>query len=44
MTFEKTEISLDDVPTEPLADTTPDDEDTGEASFIDLTDDFPTEE
>lgn len=44
MTFEKTEISLDDVPTEPLADTAPDDEDTGEASFIDLTDDFPTEE
>jgi len=44
MTVEKTEISLDEVPTEPEVDTAPDDEDSGEGRFIDLTDDFPTEE
>ena len=44
MTVEELEITWDENPTQPQADPLPDDKEPGEARFIDLTDDFPTEE
>jgi hypothetical protein len=43
-TVDELEITWEEPPTQPQPNPTRDDEETGEARFIDLTDDFPTEE